>query len=234
MKIVAFILSFILCISDSFGQTTKISDGKYAVKENLVNLPQDNLAFPSQKSADNILDNFKNPPLGYGEVPFYWWTGGEELTKERLLWQLDQLSEASVLGLNVSYNHTHKVADSTANKGRDVLFGVSEPSNPEFMTDDWWDVWNWFSEELGKRDMGLGLDDYVVGHKGAGYWADQVDQELLAKNYQGKLVVNNPLTVKGGSKFVKDLSENTITAIAYPKVRGFYDYNNAVNLLELA
>lgn len=222
--------SFLYC----FGQIQPVSDGKYALKENLVSQPDNNLAYPSQESANKILENFKNPPHGYGEVPFYWWTGGEELTKERLLWQLDQLSEASVLGLNISYNHTHKVTDSTANKGKDVLFGVSEPSNPEFMTEEWWDIWNWFSEELGKRNMGLGLDDYVVGHKGAGYWADQVDKELLAENYQGKLVVNGPLRVKGGTKFTKELSGTTITAMAYPNISGTYDYNKAVNLLESA
>ena len=217
-----------------FGQIPPVSDGKYALKENLVSQPENNLAYPSQESANKILENFKNPPHGYGEVPFYWWTGGEELTKERLLWQLDQLSEASVLGLNISYNHTHKVTDSTANKGKDVLFGVSEPSNPEFMTDKWWDIWNWFSKELGKRNMGLGLDDYVVGHKGAGYWADQVDKELLSENYQGKLLVNEPVRLKGGDRFTKELSGTTITAVAYPNTRGTYDYNKAVNLLELA
>ncbi len=189
-----FTASFVYC----FGQIPPVSDGKYALKENLVSQPDNNLAFPSQESANKLFESFKNPPHGYGEVPFYWWTGGEELTKERLLWQLDQLSEASVLGLNVSYNHTHKVTDSTANKGKDVLFGVSEPSNPEFITEEWWDIWNWFSEELGKRNMGLGLDDYVVGHKGAGYWADQVDKELLSENYQGKLLVNEPVRLKGG------------------------------------
>ncbi len=216
------------------GQTPPVSEGKYALKENLVSQPDNNLAYPSQKSADKILENFKNPPHGYGEVPFYWWTGGEELTKERLLWQLDRLSQAPVLGLNISYNHTHKITDSTANKGRDVLFGVSEPSDPEFMTDEWWDLWNWFSEELGKRNMGLGLDDYVVGHKGAGYWADQVDEELLAENYQGKLVVNEPVWVKGGDNFTKKISGTTITTMAYPKINGAYDYSKAVNLLESA
>ncbi|HPB11580.1 MAG TPA: hypothetical protein PLT74_10000, partial [Kiritimatiellia bacterium] len=29
---------------------------------------------------------FKTPPPGYGQVPFWWWTG-EPLNRERLLWQ---------------------------------------------------------------------------------------------------------------------------------------------------
>ena len=228
-----FTIAFTLLVAYSFGQKSKVSYGNYAIRENLVDLPPYNLAYPSQNTADKILGKFKNPPLGYGEVPFYWWTGGDKLTKERLLWQLNQLSEASVLGLCVSYNHTHKVADSTANKGKDVLFGVSEPSDPEFMTDKWWDIWDWFSEECGKRNMGLGLDDYVVGHKGAGYWADQVEKELLSKNYQGKLVVNEPVMVEGGDNFTQEISGKTITAMAYPQINGVCDYNQAVNLLEL-
>ena len=234
MKRFTLVISFAILCAYCFGQKAKISDGRYALKENLANLPKNNLAFPSQESADKVLDNFKNPPAGYGEVPFYWWTGGEELTKERLLWQLDQLGEASVLGLNVSYNHTHKVADSIVNKGNDVLFGVSEPSKPAFMSNEWWNIWNWFSEELGRRNMGLGLDDYVVGHKGAGYWADQVDKELLSENYQGRLVVHGPVMVKGGIEFTKKITKNTITAIAYPKINGNYDHKHAVDLLKLS
>jgi hypothetical protein len=226
-------LLIVLCFAIYYGHSQESSDGTYALPEKITQRPDAFLGFPSVDESA-LLENFKNPPRGYGEVPFYWWTGGEELTKERLLWQLDQLSEASVLGLNVSYNHTHKVADSVANKGKDVLFGVSEPSNPEFMSDAWWEIWNWFSEECGKRDMGLGLDDYVVGHRGAGYWADQVDKELLAADYQGKLLVDEPVKVKGGAKFTKEVSAKTITLTAYPVINGRYDYRKAVNLLELA
>jgi len=226
-------LLIFICFSFTYGQGQVISDGSYSLPEKLTRRPD---AFPGFPGEDEtaFFENFKNPPRGYGEVPFFWWTGGEELTRERLLWQLDQLSEASVLGLNVSYNHTHKVADSLANKGRDVLFGVPEPSKPEFMSDKWWELWNWFSEECGKRGMGLGLDDYVLGHKGAGYWADEVDKELLAENYQGKLVVSEPVKLKGGSTFSRELSGKEITLAAYPVMEGTYDYRNAVNLLELA
>jgi hypothetical protein len=226
-------LLIFLCFGFSYGHSQESSDGAYALPGKLAQRPDAFLGFP-RVNESALFDNFKNPPRGYGEVPFYWWTGGEELTRERLLWQLDQLSEASVLGLNVSYNHTHKVADSAANKGRDVLFGVSEPSSPEFMSDAWWELWNWFSEECGKRDMGLGLDDYVVGHKGAGYWADRVDKELLAADYQGKLLVKDPVKLTGGTSFTKEISGNTITLTAYPEINGRYDYSRAVNLLELA
>ena len=166
------LLTFIFLIPLSgFCQTSYSSDGSYALPENVVPRPTNFLGFPQRSGEQNLKSLFKNPPHGYGEVPFYWWTGGDELTKERLLWQLDQLSEAGALGLNVSYNHTNKMVDTVLNKGANVRFGVAEASNPVFQSEDWWEIWDWFSAECGKRNMGLGLDDYVLGDKGDGNWA---------------------------------------------------------------
>ena len=103
-------------------QTINFSDGSYAMPENVVKRPESFLGFPNQLENINLLESFKTPPHGYGEIPFYWWTGGDTLTKERLLWQLDQLSEAGVLGLNISYNHTSKIVDTLINKGKNVIF----------------------------------------------------------------------------------------------------------------
>jgi len=46
--------------------------------------------YPDRSPSLDVLPGFINPPKGYGEVPFYWWQG-DTLTRERLLWQLDQL-----------------------------------------------------------------------------------------------------------------------------------------------
>lgn len=48
---------------------------------------------------------FQNPPPGYGVVPFYRWMG-DKLTRERLLWQLDQLEGHHICGLQVNYAHS--------------------------------------------------------------------------------------------------------------------------------
>ncbi len=92
-------------------QTVEQSDGSYSLSENLVKRPDSFLGFPVSNESE-LLNNFQDPPHGFGEVPFFWWTGGDTLTRERLLWQLDKLSETAVLGLNVSYNHTHRGAAS--------------------------------------------------------------------------------------------------------------------------
>jgi len=56
------------------------------------------MGFPDRSPDLNVLPGFKNPPKGYGEVSFYWWIG-DPLTKERILWQLDQLKDKSITGL---------------------------------------------------------------------------------------------------------------------------------------
>ncbi len=88
------------------------------------------------------------------------------------------------------------------------------------MSEDWWDLWNWFSEECGKREMGLGLDDYVVGWPGGGYWTDKVENELLEKNYQGRLMPYEPIPVGKGSEIELRVPESLISIVAYPRAGG--------------
>ena len=49
-----------------------------------------------KKRENNMLERFSDAPDEYGEVPFYWWEG-EKITKERLLWQLEQLKDRDCL-----------------------------------------------------------------------------------------------------------------------------------------
>lgn len=52
-----------------------------------------------------MLERFSDAPDEYGEVPFYWWEG-EKITKERLLWQLEQLKDRDICALQINYCHT--------------------------------------------------------------------------------------------------------------------------------
>ena len=63
--------------------------------------------YPDRSANLDVLPGFKNPPAGYGEVPFYWWMG-DTLTKERLLWQLDKLTNKGITSLQVNYAHDDK------------------------------------------------------------------------------------------------------------------------------
>ena len=61
--------------------------------------------FPDRSADLDALPGFKSPPAGYGQVPFWWWTG-DDLDEDRLLWQLRQLSEKGISGVQVNYSHT--------------------------------------------------------------------------------------------------------------------------------
>jgi len=58
--------------------------------------------FPDRSPNLDVLPGFKTPPTGYGNVAFYWWNG-DTLTKERLLWQLDELKNKSITGRRISF-----------------------------------------------------------------------------------------------------------------------------------
>ena len=63
---------------------------------------------PVRDAQLDVLPGFQNPPQGYGEVPYWWWTG-EKLDKERLLWQLEELHKAGVSGTQINYAMNPKI-----------------------------------------------------------------------------------------------------------------------------
>ncbi|MFA6290938.1 MAG: glycosyl hydrolase, partial [Victivallales bacterium] len=111
----------------------------------------------------DVLPGFQNPPAGFGVVPFYWWLG-DPLTKERLSWQLDQLSDMGISGLQINYAHSDHGG---------ISYGLTLPSDPELFSEDWWKLVAWFMEEAKKRGMAISLSDYTLG-PGQGWCFDEV------------------------------------------------------------
>ena len=96
---------------------------------------------------------FKVPPPGYGQVPFWWWTG-EPLNRERLLWQLDELHKAGVSGTQINYAHTRSDGWRT------------ETVEPPIFSDAWWDLFAFMAVESAKRGMGIGMSGYTLDWPG--------------------------------------------------------------------
>ena len=96
---------------------------------------------------------FRNPPPGYGEVPFWWWSG-ERLDKNRLLWQIEELHRAGISGVQVNYSHLSVEGWKTA------------PNDPKIFSDEWWDCFSFAAVECAKRDMGIGLSGYTLDWPG--------------------------------------------------------------------
>ena len=75
-----------------------------------------------QYTAD-FIKALTSPDRRYGEVPFYWWNGGE-LTKERLTSQLEALAEKGLAGVQVNYCHINGGGGRVGGEGINSMYVV--------------------------------------------------------------------------------------------------------------
>ncbi|MCX6560607.1 MAG: glycosyl hydrolase [Candidatus Aminicenantes bacterium] len=125
----------------------------FANPENIPPFPAHAIGVPSRAPDFDAWPGFQSPPSGYGEVAFFWWQG-DPLTKERLTWQLDQLTGKGITGLQINYAHTDKGG---------VSYGLSMRSDPPIFSPPWWDLVQWFAAEAQKRGLSISLSDYTLG-----------------------------------------------------------------------
>lgn len=111
---------------------------------------------------DNNL--FKKPPAEYGEVPFFWWHG-DDITKEKLSWILEQLKDSHICGLQINYCHSDKGG---------CQWGLTMESNPHPFSEEWWELVGWFIKECKKYGISVSLSDYTLGAPGQESYADWV------------------------------------------------------------
>jgi len=116
--------------------------------------PEHASGYPSRDPQLDALPGFQNPPPGYGEVPFWWWTG-DLLDVERLTWQLDQLHRKGVSGVQVNYAH------------EDSNGWPTYAAEPPIFSEPWWRIWGRIADECRKRGMGIGLSTYTLDWTGA-------------------------------------------------------------------
>ena len=153
-------------------------------------------------AALNLQEGFYAPPPGFGEVPFWWWTG-DPLDKERLLWEIEQLHEKGIPGMQVNYSH-----DDTPGMPTSKV-------EPPLFSDAWWDFWKFVAGECSKRGMGIGLSGYTID------WPN--GQSLVSTTIyndpeiQGR-EIEVPLKQKvgEGNTFACDVPEDTVAIRAYP------------------
>jgi len=136
-----FMISFLLCAC--------VNDRDFSRPEKLSSPPSSAPGFPSRAADLDVWPGFQSPPAGYGEVPFWWWSG-DPLDKDRLLWQIEELHKKGITGLQVNYIH------------QDTPGWPTYPAEPEIFSDEWWDMWTFAADECRKRNMGLGLSGYTL------------------------------------------------------------------------
>ncbi len=158
--------------------------------------------YPSSDANLDLQAGFLTPPPGYGEVPFWWWTG-DPLDKDRLLWQIEQLHEKGISGMQVNYSH------------EDTPGMPTSKVEPEIFSDPWWDVWKFVAGECGKRGMGIGLSGYTLDWpNGASLVSTTIynDPEIQGREIE----IAHKERVAAAQSFVHDLPADTVAVRAYP------------------
>jgi hypothetical protein len=107
------------------------------------------LGIPSRAPDLDVLPGFKQPPPGYGEVPFWWWSG-DRLDPERLIGQLEELHRKGVSGVQVNYCHY------------DTPGWLTDHDEPAIFSDAWWQVYGQVSAACARLDMGIGMSTYTI------------------------------------------------------------------------
>jgi hypothetical protein len=105
--------------------------------------------YPDRSPQHDARPGFTTPPPGYGEVPFWWWTG-DNLDVDRMLGQVRELHAKGISGFQVNYSHL------------DTKGWPTDSGEPKLFTDAWWKVYGRISEECAKLNMGIGMSTYTI------------------------------------------------------------------------
>lgn len=177
------------------------------------------IGYPSRDVNLDARPGFASPPPGYGVVPFYWWVGGDELTKERISWQLEQLRGVPIEGFQINYAHTDSGGAS---------YGLPYPSDPPLFSKAWWELFRWFQGEAKKQGAAVSLSDYVLAPPGQGYWTDEIIKENPA--LRGCRLRHVTRDVSGPGDVSWNLPGSAISVVAYRLANGVAQSDGAVNL----
>ncbi len=168
----------------------------------VVSPPEGSPGYPSREANLDALPGFQNPPPGYGEVPFWWWTG-DPLDKDRLAWQIEQLHRKGISGMQVNYAH------------EDTPGWPTYAAEPELFSDAWWDVWKFVADQCGKRGMGIGLSGYTIDWPNGKSLVSRTiynDPEIQGR----EIAVARKERVLAGQALACKLPADTVAVRAYP------------------
>lgn len=169
--------------------------------------------YPSRGADVDLRAGFASPPPGYGEVPFWWWTG-DPLDRERLLWQIEELHRKGIAGVQVNYAH------------EDTEGWPTYPSEPPVFSDAWWQTWSFVAEECRKRGMGIGLSGYTLDWPNGRSLVSRTiysAPELVGRELH--LAVRRP--VAEGERVSVEVSAHTVAVRAYAMSGGRIDVSRS-------
>lgn len=162
--------------------------------------------YPSRDADLDVLPGFQSPPPGYGQVPFWWWTG-EALDVDRLIWQLEQLHQKGISGVQVNYAH------------EDTPGWPTYAAEPPIFSDSWWEVWGRIADECRQRGMGIGLSTYTLDWPAA----DNLFRQLFYSRTELNALKLQPLPrhrLAGGQSISLETPDDLVAARAYRTSHG--------------
>lgn len=169
--------------------------------------PAGAMGYPSRDETLDVLPGFQTPPAGYGEVPFWWWTG-DKLDVDRMIGQIQELHKKGISGVQVNYSHF------------DTPGWMTDQDEPRLFTEAWWDVYSRISEACAALNMGIGLSTYTIdwprGAKNLFYQLFYRKPELNAI----QLETGEKLRVQGGETKTLSCTADQFAARAYRLVQG--------------
>ncbi len=171
-------------------------------------------------SESNLFINaLTSPDRQYGEVPFYWWNGGE-LNKERLTEQLEKLAEKGLAGVQINYCHLNGGGEDSLPYGG---HGKSIEGSPAQFSEEWWDYFAHAARECERLGMSIGMGDYTIAWIGNGYFTDMVahTEGMSAQN----ITCEKSMLFSGDEE---SLSDNTLAVIRFEDS----DYSKPVVIFE--
>lgn len=197
-----------------------IENGLFIMTHNVPERSQNAPGYPNRLADLNALPGFRNPPPGYGEVPFWWWSG-DDLDVDRLLWQVRELHKKGISGFQVNYSH------------HDTPGWLTDTGEPGFFTEAWWTVYSRISEECAKLGMGIGLSTYTIdwpnGSKNLFYELFYSKPELNAI----ELVAGERQRLFSGQTKTFLCADGQFSARAYPVINGVIQ-QGGIDLTSLA
>ncbi|WP_080835530.1 hypothetical protein [Cohnella massiliensis] len=102
---------------------------------------------------ERLKAGFAEPDPHYGPVPFWWWSG-EEVTEERVRWQLQKFRESGLR--NIGIIHLAPTGPQYGSRG----------DSPAFMSEPWWRLFESALREAERLGMRLWFYDQI-GFSGA-------------------------------------------------------------------
>ncbi len=154
--------------------------------------------YPSTNTGLDPREGFATPPHGYGEVPFWWWTG-DPLDRDRLLWQLDKLHAMGCPGVQINYAHDPGM----------TTYAVEPP----IFSGAWWDTFTWMAGECRKRNMGIGLSGYTIDWPARDNLFRKIG--ITDGSLRGARLALEKRDADGGTTLVWPLPEQTVSIVAY-------------------